>query len=77
MPLVKIKRKQARVRFALRGFRTKTGVLELFLKFELSLGRALSSDTLLEVAVLISNVALLRALIFKIESQMYSSQVFS
>ena len=48
---------EARVGLAHRGFRTKIGVLELFLKFRLCLERALSSDTLIELAALIRNFA--------------------
>ena len=44
---------QARVRLAHRGFSTKIGGLEVFLKFRISLARAFSSDTLFEQAALI------------------------
>ena len=39
-----------------RGFRTKIGSLELYLKFRLSLARALSIDTSLEVATFIPHL---------------------
>ena len=49
------------------GFHTKIGNLELFLKFKLSLARALSSDTSdisLELAALIPNFATFLKLLF-------------
>ena len=52
-----IKTGQARVGLAHRGFRTKIGGLELFLKLKLSLARALSSDTSLGLAAIIPNFA--------------------
>ena len=39
------------------AFRTKFGGLEIFLKFKLSLARALSSETTFELAALILNYA--------------------
>ena len=57
----------ARVRLAHRGFCTRIGGLELFLKFRLCLERALSSDSSLELAALIPTfVPLLRLLLCRI-----------
>ena len=48
------------------GFRYRKGGLDFFLRFQLSLARALSSYTTLELAALIPNFALLRILFFRI-----------
>ena len=57
LPLVAAKTRQARVGLAPRGFHTKIGRLELFVKFRISLAGAPSSDTSFELAALIPNFA--------------------
>ena len=56
--LLMINKKTGKARIGLthRGFRTKIGSHEVFLKFKLSLARALSSDTPLEPVAFIPNL---------------------
>ena len=62
--MFKQKTGQAPVGLAHREFHTKIGDLEPFLIFKLSLVRAFSSDTSLELAALIPNFAALLRLLF-------------
>ena len=55
---------QVRVELVQQGFHIKIRGLGLFLKFSLSLARALSSDTSLELATLTPNFAPLLRLLF-------------